>query len=118
MGTTDVLRFPVADVTRHAGTVTQVAEAVARARAAVRAVSMDAGAYGSLCRMLPALLDPAFGAGAAALLRAEDSVRETGAALRTVVAGTVAADGGSAARLLAVGAGRAVPAGPVRELPL
>jgi hypothetical protein len=69
---------------RHAATVDEVAAHVGQARSAAATVSIGRDAYGFLCSLIPALLDPiqhqaiaALGEAADSLQRAADDVRVT-----------------------------------------
>jgi hypothetical protein len=95
----ELVQFPAAQVSRHAGSVDQVADAMDAARSAVHDVTMDSAAYGQLCQFLPGILSPVFGAGADALLASVDALRETASALRATVSDMSGTDAGSAQRI-------------------
>jgi hypothetical protein len=71
-------------IVRHAATVDEVASRVAEGRGAAGAVELGPEAYGKLCSLIPALLDPvqtavidALGEATDALQSAADDLRAT-----------------------------------------
>jgi hypothetical protein len=99
----ELVRFPVQEVERHAGSVEQVADAMETARSAVRDVTMDTGAYGILCQFLPGILTPVFERGADALYGSVDALHETAARLRSAAASTFGTDEASGNRITRAG---------------
>jgi hypothetical protein len=93
------MRFPATAVLQHATAVTDASDQMARARAAVREVTMASLAYGELCQFLPAMLSPVFGSAVEVLNDAMDAMRETAYKLQTTVEAVEAADVESARRL-------------------
>jgi uncharacterized protein YukE len=80
----------VADALRtHAGSVDDVADRVATAKAAGAQVKMGHDAYGKLptCQMIAALLDPIQGYGVDALGGAVEALRSSADALRAAASG-------------------------------
>jgi hypothetical protein len=97
------VEFPAALVLRHAAAVSDASEQIAQARAAVREVTIDSGAYGQLCQFLPGLLSALFGNAAEAVNDAVDALGETSLKLRATVTDMTATDAGSARRLDSAG---------------
>jgi hypothetical protein len=96
-----------ADLVRHAGNLDGITGALAAARQAGQATRLDAGAYGQLCQMVPALLDGLQHLIVDGIGTAADSVRDTAARVRTAAAGYDHADGRAAAKLDGIrGSGR------------
>ena len=105
------VEFPAALVLRHAAAVSDASEQMAQARAAVREVTMDSGAYGQLCQFLPGLISALFGSAGDAINDAVDALGETALRLRVTATDMTAADAGTARRLDSAG-------GPGLTLPL
>ncbi|WP_250034259.1 type VII secretion target [Paractinoplanes maris] len=70
-------------VGRQAATVDEVAEQVIQGRSAASAVTIGRDAYGFLCQLIPALLDPLQEATVDALQEAADSLQRSADDLRT-----------------------------------
>lgn len=103
------MRFPVAAVTQHAGSVDRAADAMEMARSAVREVTMDTQAYGQLCQFLPALLTPIFELAVGAVAESVDALRETSEKLRTAANSSEATDTGSERTILTAGRIQSTP---------
>lgn len=110
----EVVQFPAVAVRAHAASVDGIAADVEQARGAVRAVTMDAEAYGILCQFLPALLSPVFALAAEALGSSAEALHDTATNLRSTADQTEGTDQASARRMTAVG----LPAEPALRLPL
>jgi len=110
----DVVQFPAAAVRAHAASVDAIAADVEQARGAVRAVTMDVGAYGILCQFLPALLSPVFALAAEALGGSAEALHDTATNLRSTADQTAGTDQASARRITAAGPS----AEPALRLPL
>lgn len=95
----DSLQVTSADLRRHSGRLDGIADALATAQQAGRAVRLGAGAYGQLCAMLPVLLDGLQEVVVDGIDTAAHSVRDTAGRVRTAAGGYEAADGRSAAAL-------------------
>jgi excreted virulence factor EspC (type VII ESX diderm) len=105
------VRFPAEAVLRHAAAADDASDQIARARSAVREVTMDSQAYGQLCQFLPGLLSPLFDDAAQVMNGAVEALGETAAKLRRTATAMRAADTSSAGRVNNA-------AGPGIELPL
>ena len=104
------VQFPAALVLRHGAAVSDASEQMAQARAVVREVTIDSGAYGQLCQFLPGILSALFGNAAEAINDAVDALGETVLKLRATATDMTATDAGSARRLdSAAGPGLALP---------
>jgi hypothetical protein len=86
-----------ADLVAHAAAIEAVAGEVATARQAGDAVRLDVGAYGKLCTIVPALLNGLSGVLVDGIDTAAQSLRDTGARLRTAAGGYQASDEQAAA---------------------
>lgn len=86
------VQLPIASVHRHADTVGSISDDMARARAAVREITMDTEAYGQLCQFLPAILSPVFGTATSLLSEASAALQETASALHATAADAKATD--------------------------
>lgn len=80
---TDQVGVRHAELVTHAGHVEAIADQVATAAGAGRAVRADNGAYGQLCVMVPAMLNVLQDILVDGLDEAAESLRDTGARLRT-----------------------------------
>ncbi|MFI7540049.1 type VII secretion target [Actinoplanes sp. NPDC049599] len=104
------LEFPAESVLRHAAAVSDAADRMTQARAAVGEVTMDSQAYGQLCQFLPNLLSPVFDSAVGVMNDAVDALEETALKLRATASDMDATDAGSASRLdHAAGSGLDLP---------
>lgn len=87
------------ELTRHAGRLDGIADALGTAQQAGQAVRLGTGAYGQLCAFLPALLDGLQTVLVDGITTAAHSVRDTAGRVRTAASGYDAADTRSAAAL-------------------
>jgi hypothetical protein len=108
---TTEMGFPATAVLQHADAVTESADDMTTARAAIGDVAMDNQAYGQLCQFLPTLLTPLFAGAGDVMNDAVEALAETALNLRTTASAITATDAGSARRLDAA-------AGPGLDLPL
>ena len=81
-----------AELVTHAGHVEAVANGVATAAGAGRVVRADNGAYGQLCAMVPAMLNALHDILIDGLDECAQSLRDTGAKLRTTASEYEASD--------------------------
>lgn len=95
----EFLDLPLPAVVAHASAVDGVSSAVRAARHTVTQVSMDPGAYGTLCRFLPGILSGVFEAAVAAMNGSADALQETALNLRTAVRAIENADAHSAGEI-------------------
>lgn len=87
------------DLVSHAGEVDRIGDGLTVAAQAGEAVQVDAGAYGRLCQVVPALLDALQLAMVDGMHAAATSAHETAASLRSVAASYDAADRNAVDRL-------------------
>jgi hypothetical protein len=92
----DQLSVRQTELVTHASHVEAVAGRVATAAGAGRAVRADNGAYGQLCVMVPVMLNALHDILADGLDECAESLRDTGAKLRTTAAEYEASDSFSA----------------------
>ncbi|MEV4754690.1 type VII secretion target [Micromonospora sp. NPDC049559] len=78
----DGLQVTTADLVAHAASVDDVADRMGLGRSAAAGVRLGRDAYGQLCQLIPALLDPIQSSGVDALAASVDALRETAEALR------------------------------------
>ena len=88
-----------ADLVSHAGEVDRIGDGLTVASQAGVAIRADAGAYGQLCQIVPALLNELQQAVVDGIATAAESVHDTADRLRTVAADYDAADRNAADRL-------------------
>jgi hypothetical protein len=91
------------ELVTHAGHVEAIAGQVATAAGAGRAVRADNGAYGQLCVMVPAMLNVLHDILVDGLDECAESLRDTGARLRTTASEYDATDGASADSFKSIG---------------
>ncbi|NJC71632.1 ESX-1 secretion-associated protein [Planosporangium thailandense] len=87
-----------AELVAHAGHIETIAGQVSTARQAGDAVRLDAGAYGKLCTIVPALLGGLQNLLVDGIDTAARSLHDTGARLRTAAESYQAADASAEAR--------------------
>lgn len=87
------------EIVTHAGHIEAVADRVAAAAGAGRTVRADSGTYGRLCVMVPAMLNVLHDILVGGLDECAESLRDTGAKLRTTAAEYEASDTFGADRL-------------------
>ncbi|GAA0459491.1 hypothetical protein Ade02nite_13510 [Paractinoplanes deccanensis] len=92
----DQMRVRHTELVTHAGHVEAVADRVASAAGAGRAVRAGNGAYGQLCVMVPAMLNVLHDILVDGLDECAESLRDTGAKLRTTAGEYEASDAFSA----------------------
>lgn len=95
-----------AELRTHAGSVDGVASAVDEARAAGTTVKLGRDAYGKLCQLIPALLDPIQQMGIDALAEAVTALQSTADRLRTAAGDYTGTDDAAAGRFTGNGGGR------------
>ena len=91
------------ELVTHAGHVEAIAGRVATAAGAGRAVRADNGAYGQLCVMVPAMLNVLHDILVDGLDECAESLRDTGAKLRTTAGEYTASDTFSADAIKSAG---------------
>jgi uncharacterized protein YukE len=91
------------ELVTHAGHVEAVADQIATAAGAGRAVRADNGAYGQLCVMIPAMLNVLHDILVDGLDECAESLRDTGARLRTTATAYDATDQSSASSFKGIG---------------
>jgi hypothetical protein len=79
-------------ILRHAATVDEVSAGVAQGRAAAGTVSLGHGAYGLLCQIVPALLEPVQESTITALGEAADALRNAAEDLRATARDYIGSD--------------------------
>jgi hypothetical protein len=84
------------ELVTHAGHVEAGADRLATAAGAARVVRADNGAYGQLCVMVPAMVNTLHDILIGGLDECAESLRDTGAKLRTTAAEYSETDAGSA----------------------
>ncbi|MEV4345003.1 type VII secretion target [Actinoplanes sp. NPDC049596] len=99
----DQLSVRHTELATHASHVEAVADGVATAAGAGRAVRAGDGAYGQLCVMVPAMLNALQDILVDGLDRCAESLHDTGAKLRTTATEYEASDTSSAALLESAG---------------
>lgn len=88
-----------ADLVSHAGQIDGIGDGLTTAQQAGDAVRVDAGAYGKLCVIVPALLDGLQGRLIDGIAAAAGSAHDTADALRATAADYDGSDGRAAGRL-------------------
>ncbi|WP_328347192.1 type VII secretion target [Micromonospora sp. NBC_00421] len=99
MPTGDGIRVDPDDLTAHAAHLDRCADSLDTARRAGQHVRLDAGAYGQLCAIVPALLDGLQRTLVDSVGTAAGSVRDTAGKLRSGADGYRAADARAARQL-------------------
>ena len=102
---TDRVGVRHAGLVTHAGHVEAIADQVATAAGAGGAVRADSGAYGQLCVMVPAMLNALQDILAGGMDEAVESLRDTGARLRTTAGEYEATDRHRAEVFKSIGSG-------------
>jgi hypothetical protein len=92
------LRMPVDAVRRHAGSAYAAADAVDAGREAAAYAQLGSHAYGEICTVLPALINPLADRAVMALRESVSALRETATNLRAAATAAEAADASSADR--------------------
>jgi len=102
----EALGVAPADLLAHAAHIESVADDVAAAKAAGDAVRMGAGAYGTLCTIVPVLVDALQVKVVDGLDAAVGSLHDTGQRLRDSAADYRATDEGNSAAIAQAGPSR------------
>jgi hypothetical protein len=87
------------DLRAHAGQMDGAGDGLTTAQQAGAAVRTDAGAYGQLCQLVPALLNVLQGQVIDGIATAAGSVHDTADALRSVAVAYDSSDGNAADRI-------------------
>jgi Excreted virulence factor EspC, type VII ESX diderm len=95
----DAVEVVPVGLTRHAGRLDGIADALANAHQAGQSVRLGAGAYGQLCAFLPAVLDGLQQELVDGIATAEWSVRDTAGRVRIAAGRYDVSDGRSATAL-------------------
>jgi hypothetical protein len=93
------VRVNSADLRAHAVQMDGVGDGLTTAQQAGAAARTDAGAYGQLCQLVPALLNVLQGQVIDGIAIAASSVQDTADALRSVAVGYDSSDGNAADRI-------------------
>lgn len=114
---TDGVEVETSALLAHARAVDAVADAVGLGQDAARRMQLGTGAYGQLCRALPAMIEPLHDQADRVLTEARAAMEASALSLRTVARSYDATDADAAARLAAPRSGPPPLGPPPMRLP-